>query len=106
MPNVYKLVSSLEAEIAEIPPDSIVSRSIYQDDTCKVVLFGFSAGQELSEHTASKPAILHVLDGSALLTLGDEAHEVSDGAWVHMQANLSHSVEAKTRLIMLLILIA
>jgi len=105
MPDMYTLVSSLEAKLPEIPPDSIVSRSIFQDNTCKVILFGFSAGQELSEHTASKPAILHILDGDAHLTLGDEKQDVSAGAWVYMQANVPHSVEAITRLILLLVLL-
>ena len=44
------------------PPDQgILSRTLYNDDHFKAVLFGFAQGEELSEHTASMPADLHFL---------------------------------------------
>jgi hypothetical protein len=47
------------ALIEEIPPESIVSRTVYRDKTVKAVLFGFAAGEGLSEHTAAQAAILY-----------------------------------------------
>ena len=85
-------------------PDGIISRTIYQDDRLKTVLFGFGAGQELSEHTASKPAVIHFLSGEADVTLGGEPLSATAGTWVHMAAALSHSIVAKTPLVMLLML--
>jgi quercetin dioxygenase-like cupin family protein len=38
----------------------------------KVVVFGFAAGQELSEHTSSSPAIMHFIQGEAQVTLGTD----------------------------------
>jgi quercetin dioxygenase-like cupin family protein len=46
---------------AQPPENGILSRTIYSDDRIKAVVFGFAAGEELSEHTASMPAILHFL---------------------------------------------
>lgn len=89
----------------EIPPDGTLSRTIYSDASIKVVIFGFDAGQELSEHTASRPALLQVVKGEARLTLGPDTLEVRPGAWVHMQAGLPHSVSARTPLILLLTLL-
>jgi quercetin dioxygenase-like cupin family protein len=97
--------SDLCAELPQIPPDSIVSRTIFQNDQVKVILFGFAAGQELSEHTSSKPAILHLLEGEASLTLGEERMDVRAGAWMHMPPDLPHSIKARTTLTMLLLLI-
>ena len=74
------------------------------DDQVKAILFGFAAGQELSEHTASQPAVLHFLQGEAELTLGDDEMEAQAGTWVHMPPNLAHSVVAKTPVVMLLLL--
>ena len=37
-----------------------------------MISFGFAPGQELSEDTSAKPAILHFLKGEAQLTLGEE----------------------------------
>lgn len=96
---------SLDTLISEIPVDSIVSRTIFSGDGLKAILFGFAAGQELSEHTAAKPAVLHFVKGQARLTLGDEAMMAQPGTWVHMKPHLPHSVFAETELIMLLLLL-
>jgi quercetin dioxygenase-like cupin family protein len=93
------------AKQVDIPDDGILSRTLHTDDQVKVVLFGFDAGQELSEHTASMPAILHIVQGEARLTLGDDSLEAQAGAWVHMPANLRHGIYAKTPVVMLLLLL-
>lgn len=95
---------NLNAEIPELPADSIVSRTFFQDEQMKAILFGFAAGQELSEHTASVPAVIHILEGQATLTLGAERHEVGAGAWAHMPPHLAHSIFAHTPVRMLLIM--
>jgi len=101
----YTHIASLIENIPEIPPDSILSRTVYSDDKVKVVLFGFATGQELSEHTASTPAVIHILDGEAQIILGSDSYTALANAWIHMQANLSHSIIAKTNLYMLLYLL-
>ena len=93
------------ARNVEIPKDGILSRTLHNDDHVKVVVFGFDAGQELSEHTASMPAILQFLSGEADLTLGTDPAAVTAGSWVYMEPNLNHSVHAKSPVIMLLVLI-
>ncbi len=100
----YRFISDVAQEMKEIPVDSIVSRTVFSDSVVKVTLFGFAAGQELSEHTASTPAVLHFLKGSAKLTLGGEPQQAGAGTWVHMPAKLQHSVRAETPVVMLLLL--
>ncbi len=89
----------------EIPPDGILSRTVHSDERSRTVLFAFGEGQELTEHTASVPAEIVVLQGRMRLTLGADEHEVGPGAWVRMKAHLPHSVLARTGAIMLLILL-
>jgi quercetin dioxygenase-like cupin family protein len=89
---------------AEPPSDGILSRTIYQDDQLKAVTFGFANGQELSEHTASKPAMLYFVKGEAEVGLGDDVREAQAGTWIHMPAGLKHSIKAKTPVVMLLVL--
>ncbi len=89
----------------EIQSGGTISKTLHQDDTLKVVLFGFDAGQELSEHTAAVPAILQFLDGDAKVTLGDESIQASAGTFIHMAANLSHSIAANKSTKMLLLLL-
>jgi quercetin dioxygenase-like cupin family protein len=101
----YTYIANLIESLPEIPPDSIVSRTLHADDHVKTVLFGFAAGQELSEHTASQPAVLYFVRGEADLILGDDAQVAQPGTWVHMPPRLPHSVRAKTEVVMLLLLL-
>jgi hypothetical protein len=39
-------------------------------------------GQELSEHTAAKPAMLFFVKGEASVGLGDDVQEAQAGTWV------------------------
>ena len=94
----------LAKEVA--PPDKgILSRMLFNDYRLKAVLFGFAQGEELSEHTASMPAVLHFLQGEAKLVLGDDTVEANPGTWVHMAKGLRHSIQAKTPVVMLLLLV-
>jgi len=100
----YTYFSDLANEVQ--PPDkSVLSRTLYNEDRLKAVLFGFAQGEELSEHTASMPAVLHFLQGEAKLTLGDDLLEARLGTWVHMPKGLRHSIQAKTPVVMLLLLL-
>jgi hypothetical protein len=72
--NEYTLLVDLAKEVQ--PPDKgILSRTLFNDDRLKAVIFGFGQGEELSEHTASMPAILQFIQGEATVTLGDDKHE-------------------------------
>ena len=93
------------AKEVEPPKDGILTRTLFNDDDVKAVIFGFGQAEELSEHTASMPAILHFIKGEASLTLGDDTVEAQPGTWIYMAANLQHSVKAKTPVIMLLLLL-
>lgn len=86
----------------EIPKDGILSRTVYADAQIKVIIFGFDTGQELSKHTASTAAMIHILKGEAHLTLGEASMDVAAGAWAHMPPRLEHAILAKTPLVMLL----
>jgi len=101
----YTCIPDLSDLLTTIPTDSIVSRTFYTGDQVKAILFGFAAGQELSEHTASQPAILHILQGEARLTLGDDTLDAGAGTWAAMPAFLKHGVVAKTPVTMLLLLL-
>jgi quercetin dioxygenase-like cupin family protein len=100
----YRYFGNLGDEVSP-PTDGTLSRTIHQDASLKAVLFGFAAGQELSEHTASTPAIMHFLSGEADVTLGADRIEAAPGAWFHMPAQMPHSIYAKTPVVMLLLLL-
>jgi len=105
MTDSYFYTENISSLITNIPPDTIISRTFYDNDRLKAILFGFAPGQELSEHTASKPAILHFLSGQADLTLGEDSKTACEGTWVYMEPHLSHSILAKDEVIMLLMML-
>lgn len=104
MTSPYTYLPNISTSI-EPPQDGTLSRTLHQDEQLKVVLFGFSQGQELSEHTASTPAIMHFVRGDADVDLGEETVAATAGTWIHMPAQLPHSIRAKTPVVMLLILL-
>ena len=102
----YTVFEKIGETIREIPTDSIVSRTIYRNPALKAILFAFAPGQELSEHTASVPAIIQILEGNCQVTLGGDAFEAQPGFWTHMPAHLSHSILARTPVKMLLLMLS
>ncbi len=100
----YTLVRDL-LDHQPVPEDGILTRQIYDGEELRVVMFTFSAGQRLSEHTAGTPAILHFLSGEAAITLGQDTIDVNAGTWIRMDAGLPHSIITKTPVTMLLVLV-
>jgi quercetin dioxygenase-like cupin family protein len=99
----FFFAAELAAQI-EIPKQGILSRTVFDDGQVKLVLFGFSEGQELSAHTAPMPADLYFLQGDGLLTLGEEQMPVQAGSFAHMTPALTHAIVARTPLLMLLVM--
>lgn len=89
------------------PPDAgILSRTVHDADGLRLVLFGIAPGEELSEHTSARGALVQVLSGHLTLTLEGVAHEVGPGDWVRMAPGLRHAVRADEPAVMLLTLLA
>ncbi len=93
------------ADEVEIPVDGTLSRVLYRDDLIRVVVFAFDEGQELTDHTAAKPAIVQVVSGRIRLDLDGDPVELGPGSWVRMAAHLTHAVHALEPTVMLLTLL-
>lgn len=101
----YVLVETLASLVEPAQNESIVSRTFVRAGGLKAIAFGFDVGQELSEHTASVPAIIQIVEGEATVTLGEDRHELAAGAWAYMPPRLKHSIWAKTPVKMLLLML-
>ena len=95
------IVVDLE-EMAQVADQGIVSKSIVENDHHKIIHFTFAPGQELSEHTASVPAAIHVLRGEGLVILDGVEFEAGPGKLYYMPADLKHAVRARGELVFLL----
>ena len=98
----YKFISDLTKQF-EVPPDGILSQVLHKDDKLNITLFGFSAGQELSTHSAPTPALLYFVLGEADVRLGDDIIQAKPSSFVYMPPMLPHGISAKTPVIMLLV---
>jgi quercetin dioxygenase-like cupin family protein len=100
----HHITADLLAEI-QVPEKGILSHTLFNDDSVKLILFGFAPGQELTAHTAPMPATIQILQGQAEITLGEEKVDVATGCLIHMQPQLVHGVVAKSPLLLLLTLV-
>jgi quercetin dioxygenase-like cupin family protein len=95
------VVADLEAMV-DVAEQGIVSKAIIENEHHKLIHFTLAAGQELSEHTASVPAVIQVLRGRGTVTLGGQVHEGRPGMLFYMPAELKHAVFADADLVFLL----
>jgi quercetin dioxygenase-like cupin family protein len=95
------VVADLQAMV-DVADQGIVSKAIVENEHHKLIHFTLAAGQELSEHTASVPAVIQILQGRGSVTLGGHVHEGRPGMLYYMPAELKHAVVADEDLVFLL----
>ncbi len=67
-----------------------------------MTLFAFAEGQGLTEHTSPFDALVMVLEGALVLTIGGVAMRTEPGTLVRMPADIPHAVDAPEAARMLL----
>ena len=93
------------AHLVRVQPGAVVSKVIHRDEDLDVTVFAFDAGEGLTEHPASRPAIVQVLSGRLRLTVDGEILDAGPGSWLHMTTGAPHALEAVEPTIMLLTLV-
>jgi len=101
---VRTVIPDLRTEV-EIPRDGTISRKLFEDDRLRLVVFGFDAGQELTEHTSSAEVIVQVVSGSITLTVEGEAQSMTPASWLLLEPRRAHSLRAEEPSIVLLTLV-
>ncbi len=105
MADKYTFHQNLLEMIPSVAAESVVSRSLFKNESMDVTLFGFAKGQALTEHTSPYTAVIEVLKGDLLLTLGGEKVKAGPGSWTLMPPDLPHALYAETEVIMLLTMV-
>lgn len=100
---VQEKILSLKEE-TQFAANGIVSRTLLRTANTRVVLFGFSEGQELTEHTSTQHALVQILSGECEISLAGQPHPVKAGDFINMPPNLPHALKATTAFSMLLTL--
>jgi quercetin dioxygenase-like cupin family protein len=93
------------ATAVDIQPGAVVSKVVHRDEGVNVTVFGFDAGQELTEHQAARAAVVQVITGRLRFTADGEEIDAGPGFWLHMAPNTPHALVAVEPTIMLLTLL-
>lgn len=93
------------AGLADYVPDSIISRTLVKSSGGTITLFAFGKGQSLSKHSAPFDAFVQILDGTGVITIGDQSHTLHAGEIILMPANVPHAVDAPENFKMLLVML-
>lgn len=91
-------------EETQFAANGIVSRTLLRTANLRVVLFGFSEGQELTEHTSTQHALVQTLSGECEFSLAGKPHNVRAGQLIYMPPSLPHAIRATTQCSLLLTL--
>lgn len=93
------------AALVEYEEGRVVSRTLAQNPSLSLTLFSFDKGEGLSTHIAPGDAMVHILDGEAVVNVGGKEMTVRKDQVVVMPADVPHSVTAVRRFKMLLTLV-
>jgi len=97
-------VLSLQSLAAPVE-SGVASRVLSKAPGGTITLFVFDAGQGLTEHTSPYDAIVHVLEGEFVVTIGDLVRTVPAGSIIRLPATIPHALEAPVCSRMLLMMI-
>jgi quercetin dioxygenase-like cupin family protein len=100
----YTVVNDIAAEV-EIQPGAVVSKVVHRDENVNVTVFGFDAGEGLTEHRAARAAVVQVVSGRLRFTAEGEEFDAGPGFWLHLAPDTPHALAALEPTIMLLTLL-
>lgn len=90
------------ADLVAYQSGSVVSRQLVKNGSGSVTVFAFDEGEGLSEHTTPHDALVWILHGTALITVGGVAHTVNEGEVILLPGGEPHAVAAPQRFTMAL----
>lgn len=92
-------------DMVQVQQGQIVSKTLSQNSAVSITLFAFSKGEKISTHDSKGDAMVTVLEGTGMLTVGGTEHIVSEGQTLVMPATIPHAVYAKEDFKMLLVVV-
>lgn len=96
MKNDISLVPAGIGETIEYSSKSIVSKIILRNKTLQITLFAVAKGESFEEHTTSKNAIVHIVEGEGEFYLKDRWHDFKSSDYFFMPKGLKHALKTKT----------
>jgi quercetin dioxygenase-like cupin family protein len=92
-------------EIVGYKDNKVSSRTLAATPGTNMTLLSLDAGEELSTHAAPGDAFVNILDGEVKITIDGEPYELGEGDAIVMPSGVPHSLYAKTKFKMLLVVV-
>ena len=103
--NIPRAQALVLTDLVEYQAGQVVSRTFAQNPALSVTLFAFDQGEGISAHTVPADALVHILDGRARITIGEQEIEAQAGQVVVMPEGVPHALHADQRFKMLLVVV-
>lgn len=97
MGEVFNMAAQIDYE-----ENKVASITLAKQEDLIITLFSLYEGEEIGGHSSTGDAMVHILDGTAEITIGDQVHRVEQGNHIIMPANIKHALKAITSFKMLL----
>ena len=81
-------------KLIEYPKSGVLSKEIVKNKGENITLFCMAKGTEIGEHTSTKKAFVHVLEGEGIFTLKGKKIKMLPGIFIQMENNAVHSLKA------------
>lgn len=92
-------------DVIEYSSQSVVSKTILKLPAGNITLFSFDAGEGLSEHSSPHEAFVHIMDGSAEISIKGKPQIVNKGQSIILPASVPHALKANEAFKMILVMI-
>ena len=99
----HTLISDPAGEVT-VQPGAVVSKVVHRSSGLNVTVFGFDAGEQLTEHQAARAAVVQIVSGRLRFIVDGDELDLVDGSWLHMAPGAPHSLVAIEPTVMLLTL--
>lgn len=74
---------------------------VYETTWTRILQITLRNGKTLSAHAAKEPVTIHCISGEGVLVVGEQRIEMKPGVMVALEPNVTHAVEAKPALSLL-----
>lgn len=105
---INETINSSKANLVDLidySADSIVSKTLAKNNGGSAIIFAFDKDQGLTEHISPVDAMIYIVEGRGIITIGGKDNDMSTGETVIMPASVPHAVKAIDKLKMLLIML-
>lgn len=92
-------------DIITIEEDQVSSLTLVQRPSLAMTLLSLDKGASIGGHSSPGDAMVNLLSGEALITIGESKHTVHGGETIILPANIPHALHAVEAFQMLLVVV-